>query len=161
MIVAKRAHAARFVMAVALTAVIVAVLAPAQRAAAVDSYCPNPAHGAPAKVPPDLLPAVAKTFQIDPAAARDAAFVRCVGGQLMGCYVGANLDCDKADTRRVLPGATAWCRQNPGAANIPMAATGHATIYQWSCKGRHAVAGKTMVTVDPRGYIADNWKAVP
>lgn len=161
MIVIERAHTAQSVMAAAVVALIFAVLAPAQRAAAAESYCPNPAHATPAKVPPDLLPAVAKTFQIDPGAARDAAFVRCVGTKLMACFVGANLDCGKADTRRLLPGATAWCRQNPGAANIPMAATGHGTIYQWSCKGRRAVAGKALAAVDPQGYIADNWKAVP
>jgi hypothetical protein len=41
-----------------------------------------------------------------------------------------------------------------------MAATGHATIYDWTCKGRRAVAGKPIVTVDPRGYIAGNWKKI-
>jgi hypothetical protein len=41
-----------------------------------------------------------------------------------------------------------------------MAATGHATIYEWSCKGARAVPGKALVTVDPQGYIADNWKDV-
>jgi hypothetical protein len=39
-----------------------------------------------------------------------------------------------------------------------MAATGHATIYDWSCNGRRAVAGKTVSAVDPQGYEADNWK---
>jgi hypothetical protein len=58
----------------------------------------------------------------------------------MGCMVGANLVCDKADQRRAA-GAT-WCRENPGATVIPMAATGHATIYEWSCNGRNAVPGK-------------------
>jgi hypothetical protein len=38
------------------------------------------------------------------------------------------------------------------------AATGHDTIYEWSCNGRRAVAGKTVMTVDPQGYIAENWK---
>ena len=42
-----------------------------------------------------------------------------------------------------------------------MFATGHATIYEWSCKRRRAVAGKVVVTVDPQGYIAENWKEVP
>jgi hypothetical protein len=140
-----------------LASVTAMLLEPAQ---AAGPYCPNPSHARPAKVPPDLISAIAKTFQIDDGAARGAAYVRCVGPQLMGCYVGANLDCDKADTRRALPGATAWCRANPGAANIPMAATGHDTIYDLSCKGRRAVAGKTIRTVDPQGYIADNWKEV-
>ena len=74
------------------------------------AYCPNPDHATPGKVPPDLMGAVAATFQIDTDAVRNAAFVRCVGAKLMGCYIGANLDCDKAETRRSLPGATAWCR---------------------------------------------------
>ncbi len=161
MTVTKRTPATHVAMAVAVMALLFAVLMPAYRAMAAESYCPDPAHAAPTKVPQDLLAAVAKAFQIDPGAARDAAFVRCVGAKLMACFVGANLDCGKADTRRVLPGATAWCRQNPGAANIPMAATGHATIYQWSCKGHRAVAGKALVAADRQGYIAANWRAVP
>jgi hypothetical protein len=124
-------------------------------------FCPNPAHASPQKVPPDLMPAVAKAFQIDDAVAREAAFVRCAGRRLMGCYTGANLNCFKADKRRLLPGATAWCQDNPGSKNIPMAATGHDTIYEWSCDERRAVAGKAMLTVDPQGYIAENWKDIP
>jgi hypothetical protein len=92
----------------------------ARPAYAAPAYCPNPAHARPAKVPPGLVAAVAATFNIDKSAAPNTAFVRCAGTTLMGCYVGANLDCDKANTRRVLPGATAWCRSNPNAANIPM-----------------------------------------
>jgi hypothetical protein len=129
--------------------------------AAADSYCPNSVHASPAKVPVNLVSAVAKAFQIDDGAVRAAAYVRCVGPKLMGCYIGANLDCFKAETRRTLPGATAWCSANPGSQIIPMAATGHDTIYEWSCNGRHAVAGKAMATVDPQGYIAENWKEIP
>jgi hypothetical protein len=132
----------------------------AQPAAAADAYCPNPAHARPAKVPAELAAAVAKVFGVDEAAVRDAAFVRCVGPKLMGCYVGANLNCDKADRRRVLPGASAWCRDNPGSSGIPMAATGHETIYEWSCRGRRAVAGKAVLTVDRQGYVTDNWKEI-
>jgi hypothetical protein len=138
-----------------LAAVCCASVAPAAAA----SYCPNPAHARPAKIPPDLVAAVAKAFALEPAAL-GAAFVRCSGDKLLGCMVGANLVCDKADRRRALPGATAWCRDNPGANVIPMAATGHATIYDWSCNGRSAVPGKALVSVDPQGYIADNWKEV-
>jgi hypothetical protein len=143
-----------------LAALIAATVLPVKPASAAGSYCPNPDHATPAKVPPDLIGAVAGTFQIDNDAVRNAAFVRCVGPKLMGCSVGANLDCDKAETSRSLPGATAWCRDNPGSKIIPMSATGHDTIYAWSCKGRHAAAGKAMVTVDPQGYIADNWKEI-
>jgi hypothetical protein len=130
-------------------------------ALAAGNYCPDPAHARPAKTPPDLAAAVAKAFAIDEATASGASFVRCAGPKLMGCYVGANLVCDKADTRRKLPGATAWCRDNPGSAGVPMAATGHATIYEWSCKGRRAIAGKPVIAVDRGGYIAENWREIP
>ena len=129
--------------------------------AAAQSYCPNPAHATPQQTPPDLTAAVAKAFQIDGAAIRGASYVRCVGSKLMGCVIGANLNCFKGDTRRALPGATAWCRDNPGSAIVPMAATGHDTIYEWSCKGRRAVAGKAFATLDPQGYIAGNGKEAP
>jgi hypothetical protein len=123
-------------------------------------YCPDSAHAKPSKVPAGLVMAVAKAFGIEDAAVRDAAFVRCAGGKLMGCYIGANLSCGKAETHRVLTGATAWCHENPGSKSIPMSATGHDTVYAWSCSGSRAVAGKGTMTVDPQGYIANNWKEV-
>jgi hypothetical protein len=123
------------------------------------AYCPDAAHVRPAKAPAELLTDVARALQIPDAAARDAAFVRCVGPKLMACYVGANLNCFKADTRRALPGATAWCRENPRSDFVPMSATGHATIYAWSCKDGRAVAGMPM-PVDAQGYVAGNWKEV-
>ncbi|MDR3466261.1 MAG: hypothetical protein P4M07_09995 [Xanthobacteraceae bacterium] len=141
----------------ALAAVL--VIMPAATAPAAQRYCPDAAHAQPAPVPATLVAAVARAFQADRAAVRDAAFVRCVGDRLMGCYVGANLICDKADTRRALPGATAWCREHPDSM-IPMAATGHATIYDWACRGTNAVAGRVLQAVDPDGYIADNWKQI-
>jgi len=123
-----------------LAALVAAAVVHEQPAAAGRPYCPDPAHASPGKVPTDLLAAVAKAFEIDEASVRDAAFVRCVGKKLLACWVGANLVCDKADRRRSLPGATAWCREHPGSKGIPMSATGHATIYDWSCNGRGAVA---------------------
>ncbi len=135
-----------------------AMVAPSAQAA--DAFCPNPAHAKPMKVPDDLLPAVAKAFQLDVATARDASYVRCVGPKVMGCYVGANLVCDKADTRRMLPGATEWCHQHPGDKIVPMVATGHATIYDWTCQGSRAVAGKAVMKIDRQGYLAVNWKEI-
>jgi hypothetical protein len=152
----RSAIASAFVLAAIISGAGIAFPHPA----AADPYCPNPTHAAPAKVPPDLVSAVAKTFGIDGTVVANGAFVRCVGAKLMACAVGANLVCDKADQRRELPGATEWCRDNPHANSIPMFATGHATIYEWSCKRRRAVAGKVVVTVDPQGYIAQNWKEV-
>jgi len=156
---------------IALVAVVVIVgetsgtkhtagLALAQAAAAEQSFCPNPAHAAPTRVPAEFTMAVARAFQIDEVAVHHGAFVRCAGEQLLACYVGANLNCFKADTRRALPGAAAWCRDNPGSVNIPMSATGHDTIYEWSCKGRLAVAGRGVLTVDGQGYVAENWKEI-
>jgi hypothetical protein len=141
-------------------AFVASVDMPGVSSAAQSFNCPNPSYSTPQTVPNDLVMAVAKTFQVEERVVRDAAFVRCAGPKLMACYIGANLVCDKADTRRALPGAAAWCRENPGAQSIPMGATGHATIYQWSCKGSSAVASKTVLTVDLQGYIAENWEEV-
>ena len=129
-------------------------------APATQPYCPSSAHATPAKVPPSLVADVARVFLLDEDAARHAAFVRCVGPKLLACYIGANINCFKADTRRTVPGATAWCREHPGSAFIPMSATGHATIYDWSCKNDEAVAGKILMPVDAQGYIAGNWKEI-
>ena len=86
--------------------------------------------------------------------------MRCAGAKLLACVVGANLNCGKANKRRSLPGASEFCRANPDAQIIPMAATGHDTIYTWRCVGRRAVAVKAVVAVDPDGYDAGNWKEV-
>ena len=111
--------------------------------------------------PKELEPAVAKTFGISVEMARGGAMVRCERGKLIACWVGANLDCGKANIHRSLPGASAYCRDNPGSDFIPMVVTGHATIYDWRCVGRRAVAGKARRAVDAQGYIADNWREVP
>ena len=100
---------------------------------------------------------VARTFGVPVEIARRGAFVRCAGDKLVARSVGANLNCGKANTRRSLPGARAFCRANPDADNIPMVATGHDTIYAWRCVGRRAVATKAVVAVDPYGYDAGNW----
>ena len=146
---------------VTLLAVISSIsVTPPQQGVAQKAYCPDPAHATPEKVPEPLIEAVAKTFAIDPATVRNTAFVRCVGRKLKGCYTGANLVCFKANTSRELPGATTWCRDHPASKGIPMAATGHDTIYDWSCSDHRAVAGRTVLTVDPQGYIAENWKEI-
>lgn len=128
---------------------------------AAGAYCPGGAGRLSAHaVPAALQPSVAQVFGIDVAQVRDAAAVRCVGSQLLACWVGANLNCGKADTRRRLVGATAFCRDNPDAADVPMAATGHDTIYDWRCVKGRAVAGKVVMAADPQGYVAGNWKVV-
>jgi hypothetical protein len=116
--------------------------------------------GAPAPVPKDLEADVASTFGVPVDMVAHGAFVRCAKGKLLACVIGANLNCGKANTRRSLPGARDYCRANPDASDIPMAATGHDTIYAWRCVGKRAVAEKAVVIVDPDGYDAGNWKEV-
>lgn len=113
-----------------------------------------------APVPKALEADVARTFDVPVELVRRGGFVRCAKDKLLACLVGANLNCGKANTRRSLPGASEFCRANPDAAIIPMAATGHDTIYAWRCAGRRAVATKAVVAVDPDGYDAGNWKEV-
>ena len=77
------------------------------------------------RVPKRLEQSVAAAFGVGVDVARQGAFVRCEGGKLMACFVGANLDCGKANTHRSLLGATAYCRDHRDADPIPMFATGH------------------------------------
>jgi hypothetical protein len=134
----------------------IAIEGPA-RAASAD-YCPGSsdrrnAHTAPAS----LQQSVASAFGISIVQAHDGAVVRCVGPQLLACWVGANLNCGKADARRRHPAAVAYCRINPSGTTVPMYVTGHDTIYEWRCVEGRAVATKVM-TVDAQGYVANNWK---
>ena len=83
---------------------------------------------------------------------------RCMGDKAWLCNTGANLDCGKANTSRTSSGASEFCKQNPGSDVVPMAATGHDTIFEWKCVGSNATITKTFATVDPRGFLTDNWK---
>jgi len=83
---------------------------------------------------------------------------RCMDGKVWLCNTGANLVCGKADASRTSAGATNFCKENPGSDSVPMAATGHGTIYEWKCEGRKAVISGNVATVDPRGFIVENWK---
>jgi len=88
-----------------------------------------------------------------------ATVTRCMNGKVWLCYVGANLACGKADVSHSA-GAAAFCRQNPGSTSVPMSATGHATVYSWKCVGTRATIDQQFERVDPRGFIAENWKAL-
>ena len=87
-----------------------------------------------------------------------SAFMRCMNGRVWLCYVGANLACGKADVSRNSAGAAAYCRQSPDSTDVPMSATGHATVYSWKCVGTKATIDQQLERVDPRGFVADNWK---
>lgn len=153
-------RAAKCAISVALALCALPSAFPAS-AASASAYCASSASlPAPVPVPKSLEADVARAFGLPLDAVRRGAFVRCVKGKLLACAVGANLNCGKANTRRSLPGASEFCRTNPDADNIPMAATGHDTIYAWRCMGKRAIATKTVVAVDPDGYDAGNWKEV-
>jgi hypothetical protein len=142
----------------ALAVVAVHVASPASAASGA-AYCSSSAAPrASVPVPQELEAKVAKAFGLPADLVRDEGFVRCAGRRLLACVIGANLSCFKANASRSLPGASEFCRANPGAGNIPMAATGHDTIYAWRCVGRRAVATKRVVAVDAQGYDAGNWK---
>ncbi len=122
-------------------------------------YCPDPARvSAPRPVPSALVAPVARAFEIDAALAKAGSFYRCAGGRLLVCAVGANLPCGKANVARSLPAATTFCAGNPDAIGIPMAVTGHDTVYAWRCVGRTARAEGPAQEVDAEGYFAEYWK---
>ena len=130
-------------------------------AASGAAFCSSgAAPRAPVPVPRQLEAMVARAFDIPVDLVRDGGFVRCAGTRLLACVIGANLNCGKVNARRSLPGASEFCRANPDADVVPMAATGHDTVYDWRCVGGRAVATKTVVAVDRQGYDAGNWKEI-
>jgi hypothetical protein len=95
---------------------------------------------------------------VNPEQVRRSTVYRCMDGAAWLCNYGANLVCAKADVARNSRGAERYCRENPGSEVVPMAATGHATIYSWECVGNKARIQGASVSVDSRGFIADQWK---
>jgi hypothetical protein len=112
-------------------------------------------------IPPGLVPQALQLFYlrpVDPQQVRRSTVYRCMDGAVRLCNYGANLVCAKADVSRVSRGAERYCRENPGSDVVPMAATGHATIYSWECVGNIARINGSPVSLDRRGFIADQWK---
>lgn len=86
---------------------------------------------------------------------------RCMNRAVFVCAVGANIPCDtKADRAKRNLGAENYCRENPNAVFVPGYATGHSTIYEWSCAGGNSLRGKRLVKLDARGYRIDFWHRV-
>jgi hypothetical protein len=113
-------------------------------------------------IPITLIPAARQLFSFsasapDPYVQKSTSF-RCMEGKVWLCNTGANLVCGKADSSRTSAGAVDFCQHNPGSDTVPMAATGHGTIYAWTCAGDKAVISKQIETLDPRGFITGNWK---
>ncbi len=148
-------------LAASLAGAIPMTLAPAAGAENLAAHCASAGNDDRVRpIPMELVPAARQALGMgpnEPDAALGASTVyRCMGGKAWFCNHGANLTCAKGDVRRVSNGATAYCRDHPGSAVVPMYATGHATIYTWVCVG-----SKPSITqsekLDPRGFIAAQW----
>jgi hypothetical protein len=139
---------------------VLATLAAPFAAAAAPALCAAGRTSSPQMAPASLAPAIRRAFGLASDFPVSGAYFRCSGGRTLACVVGANLPCFKASKARSLPGATQYCRENPGSDFIPMAATGHDTIYAWKCVGKTARAGKQVAPLDGEGYFAENWKKV-
>lgn len=117
----------------------------------------------PGRVPASLVPAFVKAFGSMATSALNVEgylHYRCYQGTVMGCVVGANLNCGKADVSQTSHGGDDWCQSHTNDANVPMAATGHATVYIWRCSGSRAVPVRRSSPVDDRGFEAMNWKVL-
>ena len=73
--------------------------------------------------------------------------------------MGPTLSARRRTSVAILIGAEKFCRQNPDAIGVPMSATGHATIYEWTCVGREARIVRQSTQVDARGFIAGQLEA--
>ncbi len=113
-------------------------------------------------IPPALIGRARKAFGIAASAPDDfiraSTMWRCMNGRALLCNVGANLPCGKADVARTSEGGDAFCAENPDSTVIPMAATGHDTVFNWKCRGKKAVADGPAAKVDARGFFAQYWK---
>jgi hypothetical protein len=121
-----------------------------------------PAGGS-SPIPAVLAPYLARTLGLQPntAMAPQNYYWRCMDGAIYVCAVGANMPCGaKADSAKGNVGARNYCRENRDAIFVPAYATGHASIYSWSCSAGRAVRGKQASKIDPRGFRADIWYRV-
>ncbi len=143
-------------LALGLTAMVVA--APAN----AGGYCQQP-DSIPAPLPASLVPAAEKAFGIhtaDTGWVERSTVVRCMGGKLLACNMGANLPCGKANTATTLPTGDAWCRQNPNSDFIPAYISGHDSAVPWRCTdGAPAIAGPPE-PIDAQGYLSNYWKVL-
>jgi hypothetical protein len=152
-----------------LLAFLLLLLAPcgqadAQSAPDIASQCRNIAVDDQLQpIPDELVAAAQKLFGTDmPSdAIKTGTVFRCMDKQIWLCNAGANLVCDKANGRRTSAGASHWCRENPNSQAVPMSATGHDTLYIWSCAGTAARVAGNASHLDRRGFIRENWRRLP
>lgn len=111
-------------------------------------------------IPAALAPVAGRLFGVARGYAAKMTYYRCADHDLLLCSVGANLPCGKANQDTQLRGADDWCRDNRNAAVIPMAVTGHDTIYEWKCVDGVAKPAREIGKVDGRGFFLEYWKKV-
>jgi hypothetical protein len=145
-----------------ITALLVCIAAPRDVAAAADQggACPSGQTDDTLRpLPPALVPRARALLGLNMPddLIRRGTVYRCLDGRTLLCSTGANLVCGKANTRRDLPGVGAWCRDNRNAGRVPMAVTGHDTIYSWRCSNGVPVIEGTGA-VNARGFLSGNWK---
>ncbi len=87
---------------------------------------------------------------------------RCMDHQVYACNFGANLPCDsKANTDKTPTQAMAdYCKANPSTNFIPMAVTGHTTIYSWHCVKDSPQLLDQISKADAAGYLAQIWFSI-
>jgi hypothetical protein len=123
------------------------------------AYCARAGNDDTLRRPPRALgAAIARLFDIKGSYGLATTYYRCAGGAVLLCNVGANLPCGKANTAKTLAAATQWCDMHPNSDFIPMAVTGHDTLYSWRCIGHAAHAGAAVGKLDGRGFFAEYWK---
>lgn len=113
-------------------------------------------------IPPALVGKARQIFSFSPvtpsAYVKKSTLFRCMDGKAWLCNYGANLVCGQANASRHSQGAAHFCQENPGSVSVPMAATGHDTIYEWKCAGTKAQISRQVEALDARGFLAGNWK---
>jgi hypothetical protein len=84
---------------------------------------------------------------------------RCMDSKVYACNFGANLPCSsKANTDKTPTQAMVdYCQANPDSDFIPMAVTGHSTIYSWHCVKDTPELLDQIEKVDAAGYLAQIW----
>jgi hypothetical protein len=91
----------------------------------------------------------------------ESYYWRCMNRMVFVCAIGANIPCGaKADLAKRNLGADKYCQDNPEATFVPAYATGHETLFAWSCSLGRAVPGKGIAKLDARGYRIDIWHKV-
>ena len=110
-------------------------------------------------LPHDMVDAAEHAFGLilPPEMGERAVIWRCDGGQVLGCFFGANVPCGQMDQRTEIPEVAEWCGAHPGAG-VPQAVTGHDTVWRWSCDGSRAVRGGAAWTLDHRGFVGGLWR---